>query len=186
MDLSPGSPTWPFIDVARDSLISIIIAITRHVCLDRAGREPLTYRSYVLSEIREISLPSRLESVDEAATIADEFAKGRSLDEEFISAIDLAIRESVANAVKHGNKLDETKNVDVTLSDSTKAFEITVRDFGSGFDVDNIADATAPENLLKTNGRGILFMRSFMDEVEWLNADGGGLIVRMSKSKAKV
>ena len=130
-------------------------------------------------------MPSRLESVDEAATIADEFAKRQSLDDEFISAIDLAIRESVANAVKHGNKLDESKNVDVTLSDSAQQFEITVRDFGSGFDVENIADATAPENLLKTNGRGILFMRSFMDEVEWSNAVDGGLIVRMSKSKGE-
>lgn len=130
-------------------------------------------------------MPSRLESVDEAATIADEFAKRQSLDDEFISAIDLAIRESVANAVKHGNKLDESKNVNVTLSDSAQQFEITVRDFGSGFDVDNIADATAPENLLKTNGRGILFMRSFMDEVEWSNAVDGGLIVRMSKSKGE-
>ncbi|MGB7203461.1 MAG: ATP-binding protein [Pyrinomonadaceae bacterium] len=138
-----------------------------------------------MSEIREISLPSRLESVDEAATIADEFAKRQSLDDEFISAIDLAIRESVANAVKHGNKLDESKNVNVTLSDSAQQFEITVRDFGSGFDVETIADATAPENLLKTNGRGILFMRSFMDEVEWSNAVDGGLIVRMSKSKGE-
>ncbi len=138
-----------------------------------------------MSEIKEISLPSRLESVDKAAMIADDFAKNQSLDEEFINAIDMAIRESVANAVKHGNKLDETKKVNVTLSDSAKAFEITVRDFGSGFDVDNIADATAPENLLKTNGRGILFMRSFMDEVEWTNAADGGLIVRMSKNKVK-
>jgi len=138
-----------------------------------------------VSEIKEISLPSRLESVDKAAMIADDFAKNQSLDEEFINAIDMAIRESVANAVKHGNKLDETKKVNVTLSDSAKAFEITVRDFGSGFDVDNIADATAPENLLKTNGRGILFMRSFMDEVEWTNAADGGLIVRMSKNKVK-
>lgn len=136
-----------------------------------------------MSEIKEISLPSRLESVDEAATIADEFAKSQSLDDEFVYAIDLAIRESVANAVKHGNKLDETKKVNVTLTNSAYAFEITVRDFGSGFDVGNIADATAPENLLKTDGRGILFMRSFMDEVEWTNADGGGLLVRMSKTK---
>jgi serine/threonine-protein kinase RsbW len=136
-----------------------------------------------VSEIREISLPSRLDSVDKAATIADEFAKSHSLDDEFVYAIDLAIRESVANAVKHGNKLDETKKVDVTLTNSAVAFEITVRDFGSGFDVDDIADATAPENLLKTDGRGILFMRSFMDEVEWTNADGGGLLVRMSKTK---
>jgi serine/threonine-protein kinase RsbW len=138
-----------------------------------------------VSETKEISLPSRLESVEEAAEIADEFAKRQSLDDEFIHAIDLAIRESVANAVKHGNKLDETKSVDVTLSDSAMAFEITVRDFGIGFDVETIADATAPENLLKSDGRGILFMRSFMDVVEWTNADGGGLIVKMAKNKVK-
>lgn len=138
-----------------------------------------------MSEIREISLPSRLESVDEAAMIADDFAKMQSLDDEFVNAIDMAIRESVANAVKHGNKLDEKKNVNVTLTDSVNAFEITVRDFGSGFDVDGIPDPTNPENLMKTNGRGILFMRAFMDEVEWANADGGGLIVRMSKTKSE-
>lgn len=136
-----------------------------------------------MSETREITLPSRLEAVDEAATIADEFAKRQRLDVEFIYAIDLAVRESVANAVKHGNKLDETKNVKVTLTDSALAFEITVRDFGDGFDVDEIPDPTNPENLLKVNGRGILFMRSFMDEVDWQVAEGGGLIVKMSKTK---
>ena len=117
--------------------------------------------------------------------LADEFAKSRGLDDDFISAIDLAIRESVANAVKHGNKFDETKEVEVTLSDSAAGFEIVVRDFGTGFSVDDIPDPTNPENLLKTNGRGILFMRSFMDEVEWCNPTGGGLSVTMRKIKSQ-
>ena len=47
-----------------------------------------------------------------------------------------------------------------------------MRDFGPGFAIDEIPDPTNPENLLKASGRGILFMRSFMDEVEWFNAPG--------------
>ncbi len=136
-----------------------------------------------MSEIREIELPSRIESVEEAAMMADEFAKSRGFGDEVIFAIDLAIRESVANAVKHGNKFDQAKNVDIKFSDSSEGFEITVRDYGTGFSVEDIPDPTNPENLLKSNGRGILFMRSFMDEVEWENPSGGGLIVKMLKKR---
>ncbi len=137
-----------------------------------------------MSEIREFSLESRLESVDEAAMLADKFAKSVGLDDEFVYAVDLAIRESVANAVKHGNKFDESKKVNLTFADSGEVFEITVRDFGPGFKVEDVPDPTDPEHLLKSNGRGILFMNSFMDSVEWENAADGGLVVKMTKKHA--
>lgn len=111
----------------------------------------------------------------------DEFAKETGLGDEFVSAIDLAIRESVANAVKHGNKFADEKTVDLTLSRTDEGFEITVRDYGAGFAVDEIPDPTNPENLLKSTGRGILFMRSFMDVVEWSKHADGGTVVRMIK-----
>ena len=131
----------------------------------------------------EFKLPSRIESVDEAALKADDFAKKSGLGDDFISSIDLAVRESVANAVKHGNKFDESKSVEVRLTKNAAGFEMSVRDFGTGFDPDQIPDPTDPENLLKASGRGILFMRAFMDEVEWDNAEGGGTIVRMVKKQ---
>lgn len=131
----------------------------------------------------EISLPSRIESVERAASETAEFAKKSGLGDDMLFAIDMAVRESVANAVKHGNKFDETKRVQLTLSNFTEGFEITVRDFGPGFAIDEIPDPTNPENLLKASGRGILFMRSFMDEVEWLNAPEGGLVVKMTKKR---
>jgi len=134
-----------------------------------------------VSQVQKLKLPSRIESVDEAAIKADEFAKQQGLGDDFVSAIDLAIRESVANAVKHGNKFAEEKTVDLTLAKTAEGFEITVRDYADGFDVDDIPDPTNPENLLKTNGRGILFMRTFMDVVEWSNHEGGGLVVKMIK-----
>jgi serine/threonine-protein kinase RsbW len=136
-----------------------------------------------VSETKEIKLPSRIESVDEAAAKAEEFARSIGLPDEAIFAIDLAVRESVANAVKHGNKFDESKNVEVSLTETGSGFEISVRDFGSGFSVEQIPDPTDRENLLKATGRGILFMRSFMDEVDWAHPDGGGLVVKMFKRK---
>jgi serine/threonine-protein kinase RsbW len=133
--------------------------------------------------MHQIKLPSRIESVDEAAMKADEFARKCGLGDDLIFAIDLAIRESVANAVKHGNKFDEGKDIEVTFADISDGFEITVRDHGSGFAVDDIPDPTNPENLLKANGRGILFMNSFMDEVKWENHSEGGTVVRMVKKR---
>ena len=79
----------------------------------------------------------------------------------------MAVREAVTNAVLHGNKLDETKFADVSLKIIPGAFEITVHDQGTGFDSSSIPDPTDAENILKTSGRGIFFMRNMMDEVEW-------------------
>lgn len=129
----------------------------------------------------EIKLPSRLESIDEAVTEAINFANRIGLSDEDIYAVDMAMRESVANAVKHGNLLDETKPVVIALKDSSAGFEVSVRDFGKGFAVDEIPDPTNPENLLKASGRGILFIRTFMDEVEWINHSEGGTIIKMLK-----
>ena len=133
--------------------------------------------------MKELTLPSRIESVDEAAMMADEFARTNGFGDDVLSAVDLAVRESVANAVKHGNKFDEAKKVEFKIANAGDSLEITVRDFGTGFSVTDVPDPTDPENLLKVNGRGILFMRSFMDEVEWFNPPGGGMQVRMVKKR---
>lgn len=134
-----------------------------------------------MTRFKSLTLPSRIESVDEAAVRAENFARENGYGDEVVSSIDLAVRESVANAVKHGNKFDESKDVEVTLAARVDGIEITVRDFGTGFSVDDVPDPTNPENLLKVNGRGILFMRSFMDVVEWSNPSGGGMKVTMVK-----
>ncbi len=131
----------------------------------------------------ELKLASRLESVEKAAVEAAKFAEVNDFGEDVKSAVDMAVREAVANAVKHGNKLDETKQVEITFENRGEAFEITVRDFGEGFAVEEVPDPTDPENLLKANGRGILFMRSFMDEVEWFNHAQGGMMVKMLKKR---
>jgi serine/threonine-protein kinase RsbW len=136
-----------------------------------------------VSKTIELSLPSRIESVDESAIFAEKVARDWGYGDDFISSIDLAVRESVANAVKHGNKFSEEKQVEVAFSDTPNGFEMTVRDFGQGFAIDEIPDPTDPENLLKVTGRGVLFMRSFMDVVEWTNNSDGGTTVKMIKRR---
>jgi len=134
-----------------------------------------------VTETRELKLLSVIESVDEAAAAAEAYARDLKLADDVVFAIDLAVRESVANAVKHGNRFDKDKQVELTIRKSAAGVEITVRDFGTGFRPEDIPDPTDSENLLKANGRGILFMRSFMDDVEWSNPNGGGLLVKMIK-----
>ncbi len=133
-------------------------------------------------ETKELTFPSRVDSVDAAAIKAESFAREAGMSDEVISAIDLAVRESVANAVKHGNKLDESKTVEVTMEASESGFSITVRDHGTGFSVEAIPDPTDPANILNVSGRGILFMRTFMDDVEWSVHSDGGTIVTMRKN----
>lgn len=132
---------------------------------------------------KELNLPSRLESIDKAVVEAIQFASNIGFSDDALYSVDMAVREVVANAVKHGNKEDETKPVEITLKNSTEGFEVTVRDFGTGFAVEDVPDPTNPENLLKANGRGILFMKTFMDEVEWFNHAQGGMIVKMLKRR---
>lgn len=128
-------------------------------------------------------LPSRIESIAEAAAVAAEVAGRSGFSDEALFGIDMAVREAVTNAVLHGNKQDETKNVEIGFTTSHTALIITVRDQGTGFNLSCVPDPTAEQNLLKASGRGILFMRNFMDDVQWEQHPKGGTVVRMTKKK---
>jgi serine/threonine-protein kinase RsbW len=137
-----------------------------------------------VNEQKHITLPTRLDSVEKGANEVESFARTAGFDADQIQAIDTSVREALANAIKHGNRMDETKSVEISLSSLPAGLEITIRDFGAGFDPDAIADPTKPENLLKESGRGILFMRAFMDEVGWRPHPQGGTVLRILKSRA--
>ena len=135
----------------------------------------------VTLETTELRFASRVEAVDEAATVVSEFVSRAGVSGDVAFGIDMAVREAITNAVVHGNKLDETKFVDLSLKTSPGALEITVHDQGPGFNLSAIIDPTKEENILKTSGRGIFFMRNFMDEVDWSADPKGGTSVRMIK-----
>jgi serine/threonine-protein kinase RsbW len=87
----------------------------------------------------------------------------------------------VTNAIQHGNKLDRDKSVDICFDIKPDQLAILVKDQGSGFQVDDLPNPLDPENLLKPSGRGIFYIRSFMDEVEFRALSQGGMEVHMVK-----
>ena len=109
--------------------------------------------------------------------VSDRMAHLAGLDDDAVHWIGVAVRESVINAIKHGNREDVDKlvTVEFTFAPPSEPEELIVRvlDQGDGFDPEEIADPLAPENLLKASGRGIFFMRSFMDDVTLRRARRG-------------
>jgi serine/threonine-protein kinase RsbW len=137
----------------------------------------------VTADTTELSLPSRIDTVAKAAAAVAEFLSRSGISDDAAFGIDMAVREAVTNAVIHGNRQDENKTVDVILKSSPDAVEISVHDQGPGFNPEDVPDPTAAENILKASGRGIFFMRTFMDEVDWLIRPEGGTTVRMVKRR---
>lgn len=136
-------------------------------------------------ETTELTLPSRIESVEGAAVLIARVLGSSGVSEEVAFAVDIAVREAVTNAILHGNKQDESKAVHVTARTFANSMEITVADEGEGFDPANVPNPTESENILKTSGRGIFFIRTFMNDVEWVVRPGGGTTVKMMKSFLK-
>jgi serine/threonine-protein kinase RsbW len=128
---------------------------------------------------------STFEMLDFVQVVSDHLGRLAGLDDEAVHWVNVAVRESVINAIKHGNAGDEDKRVHVEFTplqrDTAGGLSVRVRDEGDGFDPSNLPDPLAPENLLKSSGRGIFLMRSFMDEVVLRPAPEGGMEVRMVK-----
>lgn len=135
----------------------------------------------VTVETTELTLPSRIESVEEGAVAIASILSRLGVGEEVAFGVDMAIREAVTNAVLHGNKEDEGKLVHVTVKSSPGMIEISVDDEGEGFNPTDVPNPTETENILKCSGRGIFFMRTFMNDVEWFIRPEGGTTVRMRK-----
>jgi serine/threonine-protein kinase RsbW len=124
--------------------------------------------------------------LDFVQVVSDQIARMAGLDEDARHWVNVAVRESVINAIKHGNGHDERKRVHVEFtplrtSAPPEGIQIRVRDEGPGFDPATLPDPLAPENLLKSSGRGIFLIRSFMDEMVLQRAPEGGMEVVMVK-----
>jgi serine/threonine-protein kinase RsbW len=131
-----------------------------------------------------LEFTSAFEMLDFVQIVSDHISRGIGLDDDAAHWVSVAIRESVINAIKHGNRNDESKHVFVEFETATfdvPELTIRVRDQGEGFDPETVADPLAPENLLKSSGRGIFLIRNFMDDVQLERAPEGGMEIRMVK-----
>jgi serine/threonine-protein kinase RsbW len=135
-----------------------------------------------------LQIHSHFDMLDFVQVVSDRVGELAGMDEDAIHWIGVAVRESVINAIKHGNREDHGKLVTVEFSFTPVAFprELVVRvlDQGEGFDPLDVPDPLAADNRLKSSGRGIFFMRSFMDDVTLQRASEGGMEVRMVKKLA--
>ncbi len=112
------------------------------------------------------TLDSSLETIDSAEEKATRIATELGFGDDEIMQISMAVREGAVNAVLHGNAYAPDKKVILAFERTGEELIITIRDQGPGMDLNKIPNPLAPENLLKTSGRGIFLMRSFMDVVE--------------------
>jgi len=102
--------------------------------------------------------------------------------EKEIFAIRLAVEEALVNAIKHGNRHDRSKTVRVRYGVCAERFEIVVEDDGPGFDPEEVPDPTAPENLERCCGRGLMLMKHYMCEVTF-NRCGNSVRLRKHRQK---
>jgi serine/threonine-protein kinase RsbW len=135
-----------------------------------------------------LRIHSTFDMLDFVQVVSDRIGQVAGLDEDAIHWIGVAVRESVINAIKHGNREDSRKLVTVEFAmapvGDPRELVVRVVDEGEGFDPGVLADPLAPENILKSSGRGIFFMRSFMDDVSLRRMEEGGMEVRMVKKLA--
>ena len=129
----------------------------------------------------ELTIPSRLEEMEAVHKLIAQAVREYKLSDELAHWIELTISESMINAIQHGNKADPAKEATLKISSTGDIIEIIVEDQGRGFKLDRVADPTDMANLLKPSGRGILIIRSFMDEVDLSEREGGGCRLRMVK-----
>jgi serine/threonine-protein kinase RsbW len=117
--------------------------------------------------IDRLAIPSEFEAVGQVEILVDKVCNTLGVNEEFYGNVLIAVTEAVNNAIEHGNKFSKDVEVNVAVGNKSTGFCFNVKDHGAGFDFMNLPDPTAPENLLKENGRGIFLMKNLSDEVEF-------------------
>ena len=131
-----------------------------------------------------LTIGSRFENIELVQMSVDEALAEQGVSDDVRHWIGLAVREAVANAIKHGNRLDAEKRVDIDVELGADEIEIRVRDQGVGFDPNAVKDPLAPENRFRADGRGIFYMNRSMDDVRYSFHPEGGTVVTLRRRLA--
>ena len=132
-----------------------------------------------------LEIHSAIEALELVQVVAEHIARRLGIEEDSLHWTAMAVRETVVNAITHGNHNDPNKLVFIDFTavpeDNPIDFIVRVRDQGDGFDPGALRDPLTPENVLRASGRGIFLIKQFMDEVSMQRAREGGMEVRMLK-----
>ncbi|TAD97130.1 MAG: ATP-binding protein [Bacteroidetes bacterium] len=115
-----------------------------------------------------LKIPSLPDNVRIVESFIDNVKDHFQFNEDIYGDILIAVTESVNNAIRHGNKGDASKNVDLSLEVGSNSLCFTIKDEGKGFDYDDLPDPTDPEHLTNIGGRGIFIIKHLADEVKFL------------------
>jgi len=129
----------------------------------------------------EVTLDTQLESVDLAENIVTRVAEAAGFGEDDLHKLGMAVREGVINAYNYGNCQDKRKKIHLAVELDPETMVVHVVDEGCGFELSDVEDPLAEENLLRTSGRGIFLMRAFMDDLAVRRGPTGGADLVMSK-----
>src|SRR5215218_4108990 len=179
MDLSPGTRRRPKARETRGTAAEPVNGVISRLLY--YPNPSMTVRGGLV----RLQIPSLFDMVDLVQVLSDRLGHMAAFDDDAIHWIGVAVRESVINAIKHGNREQAGKLVTIEFAftpvEHPTELVVSVTDQGEGFEPQEVADPLAPENILKSSGRGIFFMRSFMDDVQLDRGPDGGMQVRMMK-----
>lgn len=128
-----------------------------------------------------LAIGSRVENIELAQMAVEAALQQLRLDDEASHHIGTAVREAVANAIEHGNGLNPDKRVEIDFGLEGGEVVVRVTDEGVGFDPGGVPNPLSPENLLRPDGRGLLLMHEFMDEIDYTLRPEGGMVVTLRK-----
>ena len=133
-----------------------------------------------------LDLETRIEWVEVVLGIFERHCQQQRYDCDATHWMGAALREALTNGVRHGNRMDRSRRLRVRIETrapeaGAPAVRIRVEDEGAGFDWNAIPDPLRGDNLLKGSGRGIFFMRQFMDSVSWTRTPAGGTRVDLEQ-----
>ncbi len=131
----------------------------------------------VMEKLLKIS--SKIENLRKVEKMVDDLSTEFSISSDVYGNILIATLEAANNAILHGNKLDETKNVNIIFRIEEKKLMVKIDDEGGGFDYKNVPDPTAPENIENVNGRGIFLMEKLSDRLEF-NRNGATVLLEFN------
>ena len=116
-----------------------------------------------------LNITSRIENLREVEKMVDEISTACSMSSEVYGNVLIATLEAANNAILHGNKLDENKDVNLAFKWDDNQLELVVTDQGKGFNYKDIPDPTAPGNVEKVNGRGVFLMEKLSDDINFMD-----------------
>jgi len=124
------------------------------------------------------SLQSSTDQITSTIQLFDRLLEdARCCSSQVRSELATALSEALANAIIHGNKRQANKSVAVKILITSEHIQLTVKDQGDGFDFKELPNPLNPNNLKKTNGRGVYLMSLLMDKVKFTRTKDGMEVV---------